>query len=205
VEERLNIVEKVVGLLLEPRKTLEYLGKKPDLLGPVIILFLVNLFGLPIQEYSQALLQSVQLPASRALTFSVQIFAAYLGWLIISLIYLGLTRVLGGKANYRQMLCLSGYIQFIALLGTLIKTPVLAISGNLITFSPAIFLDLQQRLYSPFGAFLERFDLLNLYSLFLLGLGFIIIAGLSKTKTILLLGFFWIMGTIFSVLGAIIL
>jgi len=205
VEERLNLVERVVGLLIEPRKTLNYIGENPDLLGPIIIIFLVNLFSLPIQEYSQDLLEMVQLPASRSLVFSVQIFAAYLGWLLIGAIYLGLTRILGGVANYRQLLALSGYIQFIALLGTMIKTPVLALTGNLITFSPAIFLEFQQRFYTPLGALLERFDLLNLYSLFLLGLGFFIIARLSRKRTIVLIGFFWVWGTIFSVLGAMIL
>jgi len=205
MEKRLNLIERVVGLLIEPHKTLKYIGENPDLLGPVIIIFLVNLFAIPIQEYSQDLLERLQVPASRSLMFTAQIFAGYLGWLIIGAIYLAITRVLGGTANFRQLLALSGYIQFIALLGIMVKTPVLAITGNLITFSPAIFLEVQERIYTPLGAMLERFDLLNLYSLFLLGLGFITIARLSLKKTIILMGFFWIWGTIFSVLGAMFL
>ncbi len=204
MQEPLNPLERVIGLLLEPRKTLTYIRKNPDLLMPVIIIFLVNLFALPIQETTQDFSRMFQIPASRTFLFFVQISSAYLGWLIIGAIYLLFSRILGGTAGYRQMLSLAGYLQFIPLLGTLIITPVLAFTGNLITFSPAIFMDYQQRLFTPLGAFLERFDLLNLYSLFLLGLGFIIIAGISRTKTIFLLGFFWLMGTIFSVLGTLI-
>ncbi len=202
MDPTINPLGRALGLLIEPRRILDDIRRKPDLLGPVIIVLLGALFALPVQEYSQQIYDIYPMPLPRYLSLFTQSLAALLGWLLMGLIYLIFTRILGSRISYRHLLSLTGYIQFIPLLGNLIGTAGLVLTGHLITLSPAFFLDHQDRLYSPLGAFLERFNIIYLVTLFLLGMGLHRVAGLSRLRVSLLIIFFWVVGTVFSVMGA---
>ncbi|GEM_PF-1244317 len=202
MEPNTNPLGRALGLLIEPRRIMDEIRGKPDLLGPVIILILGSIFALPVQEYTQQIYDIYPMPLPRYLSLFTQSIAALLGWLLMGLLYLIFTRILGSKTSYRHLLSLTGYIQFIPLLGNLIRTAGLVLTGHLITLSPAFILDYQDRLYSPLGALLERFNIIYLLTLFLLGMGLHRVAGLSRLRASLLIIFFWVLGTVFSVMGA---
>ena len=212
----MNLIEKIGGAIVSPRKTFEYLANNPDWKGP-FLLMLVSIFlgmGLMIMIFHN-MPTEIGVPRSVLIVGSIGGLVAiavtcYIGWLIrTALIYL-FGSIAKGRARFYALFSVVGYAWIPLFIRGLLYTVVFTIKPpvgllscgsssyyaamsamrlptNLIFFFPSI------EHTSPLIALLSQIDLFLFWGLALMVLGVFFVFRFNLKKSILIVFSYWVL------------
>ncbi len=216
--EKLNFIERIIGIFTKPTQVFEYLRLKPDILTPIIITIIISLitsflvYDIAINEQIVKYEQNDRIPdeqkeriiegieASKSgprriiYTTVFPILGVLVIFLVVSAIFLLIGNVLlGGKASFKKVLSVYGYSYLIvALLGTIIKLPLMLSKQTMkIDLSPAVFLGGTAE-GTALHRFISSFDVFNIWYLIVFGIGMAIIYRFSQLKGVVSVLIAWL-------------
>lgn len=207
--ESMNVIQRLIGVVLYPKRVFEYLKQKPDIWTPLIIAMVIAViashlvFDIAVNEQFAQLEESGRLTAEQVdqqrltlqsgpfrqiqLWVSPIIITAIMYFLIPVILLLVGSVILGGKASYMALTSIFGYSWVISysLIGSIIGLPLIVQEKTLkIAISLAAFLPDGMQDSTVYNL-LNAFDVPTVLCLGLLGLGFGIVYNFSSTKGIL--------------------
>ncbi len=205
VEKEINFLGRLVGVFTSPGAAFQSIARKPGWVIPLLVLIALNLgymFVLQpvlVNEQQQKTKQSLEeknvdseqqeviltqsakwmkitmLPIGAISMFIVVLITAGV-WLFFS------NTVLGGTANYKQLLSVVTYTSYIGFVGQLIKLPINLTQETMnVHFSLATFMSddlLKTFLYK----FLASVELFNIWTVIALSIGIAVVAKLNTKK-----------------------
>ncbi|MBN2355083.1 YIP1 family protein [candidate division KSB1 bacterium] len=204
-EGDLNLIQRIINVFTNPSATFKAVKVRPSWLMPVIIVLVLSLVmtyllqpviiqeqraktitsleerGMSQDQIDEALAQSEKfmkyliIPMG-AIGILVALLLSAAVWLFVS------KTLLGGSAQYSQMLEVSAYSSLITTLGGFIKLPIMLQKETLnVHFSLATFMSDSAKdtfIYK----FLVNSDLFNIWSIAVLCIGIAIVSGLKVKK-----------------------
>ncbi len=216
--EKLNFIERIIGIFTKPTHVFEYLRLKPDFLTPIIVTMIISLitsflvYDIAINEQIVRYEQNDRIPdeqkeriiegieASKSgprriiYTTVFPILGVLVIFLVVSAIFLFIGNVLlGGKASFKKVLSVYGYSYLIVvLLGTIVKLPLMLSKQTMkIDLSPAVFLGGSAE-GTALQRFISSFDIFNIWFLIVFGLGMAIIYRFSQLKGVVSVLIAWL-------------
>lgn len=202
--EKLNLVNKTVGIFTQPERVLASLKERPDWLFPLTVVILISiLFAVTTRRqmmefqkqsiYNSTIIQEEQKDEmiDRMENQSDEAFYVQsVGGTVVSTIFVYLVAagvflfvgnfILGGKASFKQIFAMYSWVGLISGLEYLIKIPlVLAKDSFQVYTSLAVLLDPSQSKTLLFQI-LNAFDLFAIWRVALWGMGFAVIYNFSK-------------------------
>jgi hypothetical protein len=201
------------GMIFSPGEQFERIREKPVIWFPLILLTIVMtvvslMSALNIDYSALPGMEMTAEDAEIAKTFGVVgaaitgFFAAPIGYLFFALIFWGITKIAKSDATYKQMLSMTIFSSFIVTIGQLLnQLIIMAIDGDpfMITTSLNSFIGETGVL----GAILNSIEVFNIWYYFLLAIGFIKVAKLSKTTAIIITIIFFVLGLIIAAVSGV--
>lgn len=202
-----SFVARVIGVFMSPSETFEDIARKPTILAPLLLIFLVQgavtyiqapaagedaatftesssfLQRLPVEQREQIIEQQLNPSTGRRVGSAVAAPVVVFVLLVIStLIFWGIGNLLGGEPTFKKtlsMLLFAGLIGIVA--GQLLKLPLIISKNSVagVTFSPALLMP-DLAFTSSKYRLLAIFDLFALWGTVVIGIGF---AKISKIST----------------------
>jgi hypothetical protein len=216
--EKLNVIQRIIGIFTGPVKVFEYLRLRPDYLTPIILAIILAIFSavlvydIAIDDQIIKIEENDKIPQERKETIidrlesskqgpqkivSITVFpilGVIIIYALISAVFLFIGNVLlGGKARFKQIFSAYGYSFLIAsILGTIVKLPLmLSQQTTQIHVSPAVFLDSSAE-GSALFRFMSSLDIFEIWSLIVFGIGFAIIYRFSQLKGVVSVIIAWL-------------
>lgn len=213
----MNLVERIGGAIVSPKKTFEYLSHNPDWKGP-FLLMLISIFlgaGLVIMVFRN-MPAEIGVPKAMLLIGSIAVLVGvtislYLGWLIrTALIYL-FGNIAKGKARFYPLFSVVGYAWIPLFIRGLFYTVVLtiklpvgllscgsgsrhaAMSAMRVPTNLAFFFSIEHT--SPLFTLLNQIDLFIFWSLTLMVIGVFFVFKFNLKKSILIVASYWVLVT----------
>jgi hypothetical protein len=202
-----NIIKRVIGIIINPGRTMDKITKKPDLLGPILLSILSSTIILSrFSLYKEALFDFYENnPDSRNYTkdyiiekinsntlfeLAISPIIAILILFILSFVVYKIIKFLGGKGNYIQIVSIFGYSYFFTkLISGLIIVITSFLTGEINLYSSPTslveyipYLENNSFLYG----FLKPIELFYMWALILLGIGIMKVSELKKNTIIYL-------------------
>jgi hypothetical protein len=197
-----GLFARFVGVVTSPRKTFEEIVQAPRFLGAMLLVAVVSGLAIGLFFSSEVgkgafldMMASRQQAPNPQATQAMEKMLPYMGamygvgaliWVpisttIISGILIGIFNVLmGGTANFRQMMAVVAHSQFVSVLGTLFVTPLNYARGTMTsTTNLAVFVPMLDE-NSFMVKFLGAIDLIMLWWLITLSIG---LAALYRKKS----------------------
>lgn len=182
--EAMGLMQCLVGVFISPVKTFRSLTIKTHILWPLVIIVVATvattLLGMGAMEsFSRLSMESAMarnpqqvspemIEAQLQMTLKFMIFLtpfiALITPLVKGLITQGTAKLFDGKGTMRVTISVICLAYMIAIVGGLVRLPLMMASNTLVTFSPAMFMGADQ-LGSPWASFLMNFDLFTLWYL----------------------------------------
>lgn len=209
--EKLNFLQRVIGIFTNPERVFRYLRAKPDYILPILLAVILTVFSsflvydIAINDQIAKVEKNDQIPDDRKELMLERMEASKQGaqriiymvvvppisvviiFLVTSAIFLFVGNIiLGGKARFVQVLSAYSYSYLIVLLlGLIITTPLILARQTVdVNLSPAVFFSPENIGQAMFN-FLQSFDILTIWFLIVFGIGFAIIYSFSKPKGII--------------------
>ncbi len=155
------------------------------------------------QAQKDAILDSIDSGSTSAAGLVIQtvlgvVFSIALWYLLPALLYmLGLSFGLGARLRYAEALGVTMLTALLHGMRELIRLPIMLINNTLHVYTgPAALADPEQR---ALLALLQRFDLFDIYRIFLLTIGFAAISGLSARRTLIPVLSVWLLASMIFV------
>lgn len=182
-ESKMGVLSIYKGLLLKPMDTFEKLKDTSKILIPSTIMALSTAIFTGINavysmDTTKAMLdemsksydpQTAQMMKGMSNFFASPIFAivsaligVYIGWLLISLIYYGVMKIVKGEGKYKQSLMVYAYSFVPIILGYIIKIIVIIATGKPIIFNNS----------SLISAIFNNMDIFMIWQIVLLVIGY---------------------------------
>lgn len=219
---QLTFLESIVKIVMEPVEVFKSICMKPRILLPyllitVVLLLTTTLMWEPLKEFTmKSMKYSMELQGQGDVELPDGMLKAIFMWMFLGMVFVaGLIVMLKGaivhlflqlfdsKGTFKQTISVILTSYLVVLIGVLIKTPIVMLSGNsMITFSPAIFLS-QEKMVDPVFNLLALFDVFSLWYLGLSILGIAIVHKISKTKAAIVVLVPYFIMVVFSALGVI--
>ena len=98
--------------------------------------------------------------------------------------------VLGGEANYGQMLAVTAYASLVKVIQTILTVPILLATGSLVVFGPGLLLP-EEMLSTFAGRLLSGMDIFTLWQVLLMAVGTGVMAGCATRRALFPLLILW--------------
>ncbi len=177
----LNLLQRIWGILVSPRQTLESLRDHPRVLGAILVLVVINILAtLALSDLivesqiekiqSRPNVTQEQIDKTAQITRITAPIGAAVGIPVIVFVVAGIlffvgNVVLGGDARFKQMVCGTAYMNMVAIPTLIVRLPLSLIKHDVnIKTSLAALLppDAPQ---GPFYHVLAQFDVFGLWTL----------------------------------------
>lgn len=217
--KKMELIERIGGAIVSPKKTFEYLANNPDWKGPFLLMLVSILLGAGLM-----IMVFRNMPAEIGVPKVVMIIGGiagligatiglYLSWLIrTALIYL-FGSITKGKARFYALFSVVGYAWIPLFIRGLLYTVVLTIklpvsllscgSGSCHTAMSAMRLPTNLAFFLPnieftssLLALLSQIDLFIFWSLALMVLGVFLVFKFNLRKSILIVVSYWVLVTV---------
>ncbi|MGG3891512.1 Yip1 family protein [Metabacillus fastidiosus] len=219
IELSKNTVEKkpsLFGMVFSPNEQFERIRERPVIWIPFIIVTLIGLAATIIGTLgidSSAQLNELGFSGDEAAAMEMSMkvgtiifgfFLAPITVLFSTIIYFAIAKIAKSQVTFKKMLSLNIFIYFIAGIGQLINTAIIAaINGDLNTMTMLTSLNSFVGAGGALGGILNSFEIFGIWSTVLSALGLHKVAGLSKTASWTIAIVIFIIGVIFlAVTGA---
>jgi hypothetical protein len=202
IEEMKMKKPSLFGMITSPAVQFERMRGKTPIAMPLIILLLITAISGALASYislnnpeiSEALAEA-EFKVPIAVTLGMGAVGALFGGAVVYFLSAAFYKVcmvlLGNDTTYRQLLGIVIYSSIISALGVLINIGIaLAIGGYEPTYTSLAPLFSDRTLH----AIAANFDIFNIWSYFVIGLGLNKVAGLSKTKATILVAVIFLIG-----------
>ncbi len=211
-----SLFERIIGIFINPRETMDDIAARPSWLIPMVLLILtsaLSVFFLQEAILDKAAVEMTKsnpnmtqeqidqaMPFIKGMTWVSVLLAAPIINLVIAalLIFVG-NVILGGQTNFKTAFAVTCWSGLISVLGSLVLIPIMRASGELISPTSLSFLDSSGDEGSPLFFLLSQIDLFRLWGMAVLGLGFAAAYKFSSKKgvTVALVawGIFVVIGT----------
>lgn len=197
-EGRWTFRQKLVGIVVSPKRTFEYLLDRPDILSPLTLLSSSTLF-LALVITPSALeagtrANQAQVPAqlmNLVIAFSIAfaLTTAVGSWLFSSLIYYVLSGLMGKVTSARATLSVFGYTLLPVMFRNFLRTAAALTTGDTLLAST------QEIVSRDFvGNLSASADLFIIWSLILAILGFSVINKITIAKSTMFISSIWVFG-----------
>ncbi len=182
--EAMSLLQCLGGVFVSPAKTFRSLTVKTHLLWPMVILFTVMILTTYLsmdalegftrialdaamaknpQAFTPEMMEA-QLQMSMKLLLITTPLMALLTPVIKGAVVQGISKIFDGKGAMKATVSVMALSYMILLAGGLVRLPLMMVSQNMVTFSPALFLRADQ-MATPLANFLMNFDLFTLWYL----------------------------------------
>lgn len=206
---KMNFIQRVLGVLVSPSKTMDDLCVKPRVLFPATLMAFspLLLIGLRFPLYKEFIRRSVEMSAQiQAEMFNMQMTAeqieqsvsiqsivglvstpisSVIGWVIGTAILFGIIKIFGGQGKFKQYLSITGYAGVITLFNYILITLVSFVTNNIYLDIPltSIANVLPQEMEGSFiFGLIKCIDLFSIWGMAVTAIGAAIVSKLSKAK-----------------------
>ena len=205
-QARKGFAARVMGVFLSPGETFEDIARRPTILAPLLLLFVVqatvtylvtpaqgqdaalftensSLLQRLSEEQRAQIIEDQRNPSSttRMVTAVAAPVVILVFMLIFALLYWGVGNLLGGQPTFKKVLSMLLFASMIGLVaGSLIKLPLVLSKNTLagVTFGPAMFMP-DLAITSARYRLFAIFDLFALWGVVVTGIGFAKVAKIS--------------------------
>lgn len=199
--QKKSLLDRFLGIVVEPSSTLGYVVKKPDLIMPLLIILLISLATIPageiIREQAlQSLPANVDLatvPAYSPLGATIQsILGLSVLMLLKGVLFSVLGILFGSKFNFKASLAVVGYLNFPSLIATAIVGATVKLNGTINNISLGHFLT-EEQLLSKLGIFLTNITPFSLWYLWLSVIALHHLWSISKKRALFITIIMWLL------------
>jgi hypothetical protein len=199
------------GMIFNPGEQYERIRERPVIWLPLILLTILMTIVAVISAFNidYSTMPGMEMTAEEeemTRTFGVVgaaivgFFGTPIGFLIFGLIFWGIAKIAKSDVTFKQMLSLSIFTSFIVTIGQILnQLIIMAIDGD-----PLIMITSVNSFVGAtgvLGAVLGTIEVFNIWYYFLLALGLIKVAKLSKPTAYIIAIVFFILGLIFAAVG----
>lgn len=223
--KRMNLLQRITGILLSPGRTTADLIEKPRLIFPLILvavsMLALYMARLPLYqdylrqntikslEYVQSLTgqtitpDMVEQSISRGFTQSVILLpvGSLFMWLLTTVIFFAVFKIFGSKGKFKQFFSITGYAYVITALYFLIVLAASFLTGSLHIDVPLTSL---ANLFSPdaTGGFLygvaKGIDIFSIWSYCVIAIGLAAVSGFRKRNAYILVAVIFVAGLLIT-------
>lgn len=141
-------------------------------------------------EEQRAVMEQMKEAAPAMTLVSVPIVSFLVLFLLGGVLLLLANPILGGEANYGQMLAVTAYASLVKVIQTIVTVPILLATGSLVVFGPGLLLP-EEMLATFAGRLLSGVDIFTLWQVLLMAVGTGVMAGCSTRKALFPLLILW--------------
>ena len=141
-------------------------------------------------EEQRAAMEQMKAAAPAMTIVSVPIVSFLVLFLLGGVLLLLANPILGGEANYGQMLAVTAYASLVKVVQAVVTVPLLLATGSLVVFEPGLLLP-EEMLSTFAGRLLSGLDLFTLWQVLLMAVGTGVMAGCSTRKALVPLLILW--------------
>ena len=141
-------------------------------------------------EEQRAAMEQMKAAAPAMTLVSVPIVSFLMLFLLGGVLLLLGNPILGGEANYGQMLAVTAYASLVKVIQTIVTVPILLATGSLVVFGPGLLLP-EEMLATFAGRLLSGVDIFTLWQVLLMAVGTGVMAGCSTRKALFPLLILW--------------
>lgn len=221
-----STLERIVGTFFSPVETFRSIAARPNILAPLIILFVLFLaVGATIAsriDFASAVRDKIASrpdmkpeQAERMIRFSSSIARGFayaspvisiIGLLVMAGVLLLVFRLFGGDGDFPQAFSVVLYTSFVSAIESILRTIVIVARGgmvsaealpNLLRSNLGFLTDLKE--HPMLFALLSSFDVFNVWMLALLIVGFAFVSRLSRMQSAAIVGGLWLLVVVFKV------
>lgn len=196
-----SVFDRIVGVFINPRETMDDIVARPAWIVPLVLLLLTSVVFMYFMqelilaqaetgmtasnpEMTQAQIDQAR-PFIKGMTWVSAIVGAPIFYLILAAVFLFAGNViLGGQTNFKtafSVVCWSGMI---SLLSSAVMIPVSLAKDEFTSVTSLSFLDSSRDLGSPLFFLLSQLDLFTIWLVVVIGLGFAAAYKFSSQKGI---------------------
>lgn len=141
-------------------------------------------------EEQRAAMEQIRAAAPAMTIVSVPIVSFLVLFFLGGVLLLLANPILGGEANYGQMLAVTAYASLVKVIQAIVTVPILLATGSLVVFGPGLLLP-EEMLATFAGRLLSGVDIFTLWQVLLMAVGIGVMAGCSTRKALFPLLILW--------------
>ncbi len=141
-------------------------------------------------EEQQAMMEQMKAAAPAMTIVLVPIVSFLVLFLLGGVLLLLANPVLGGEANYGQMLAVTAYASLVKVVQAVVTVPILLATGSLVVWGPGLLLP-EETLNTFAGRVLAGMDIFTLWQVLLMAVGTGVMAGSSTRRALVPLLILW--------------
>ena len=141
-------------------------------------------------EAQRAAMEQMQAAAPALTILSIPIVSFLMLFLLGGVLLLLANPILGGEANYGQLLAVAAYASLVKLVQAVVTVPLLLATGSLVVFGPGLLLP-EEMLATFAGRVLAGVEIFTLWQVLLMAVGTGVMAGSSTRKALVPLLVLW--------------
>ena len=144
--KQMSFLQKVIGVIVSPKKAMEAIAQKSDILYPILamllttpILYLIRypLFEQMVKTKLENTPQAAQMtPSMISLSTKIGLITApirvIIMWIVITFIFWGILRIFKGEGKFKQYLSVTGYAYTIVIISMIVTLIASYFTGSLI-------------------------------------------------------------------------
>jgi len=229
-----NTLQRIAGVLFAPAETFEDIARKPNLVGPMLVILLVSYIGafFIIPRMDWAAVTEAQMDAAKKqnpnmsqedidrMTRITSAFGKVIGWVgpllglamyvILAGIMLLAFRLTGGEGNFQQALSATFYAQMPLLISSIVTTIVVVLRGNVDPTQMATVVKsnpaflVDMKEHAVLFSLLSSIDLFTIWTIVLLIIGFAALSKSSKAKSAAIVIALWVVFILVKLVPAMI-
>ena len=141
-------------------------------------------------DEQRAAMEQMKAAAPAVTIVSVPIVSFLWLFLLGGVLLLLANPILGGEANYGQMLAVAAYASLVKLVQTIVTVPLILATGSLVVFGPGLLLS-EEMLATFAGRVLAGVEVFTLWQVLVMAVGTGVMAGCSTRKALVPLLILW--------------
>lgn len=222
VPPKKNVFQRIAGVLFAPAETFEEIARRPDIVGPLIVVILISFITtamiVPRMDFDTMMREQmaqqgreiddqgmkVATAFAKALAYTSPLWGI-IAYLVVAGVLLLAFRLFGGEGNYVQALSTTIYAWMpMTLKGIVMAIVAMArenvdpqtIGTTLVKSNPAFLVDMKEQ--PVLFALLTSFDVFSIWSLVLMIIGFAALSKVSRKKAAAIVISLWAVVIVFK-------
>ena len=204
----MSFLDRIAGLFYEPAMVFRSLCRRPDYVLPAILILLASAMSFvaalrldlssiltPDRLEAAAKVPRITMAVSSAVSVVVMMS---LGWVLRSLVFVGLGKAMGGEGRFAPSFSAQGYVMIAQFIGILLSTVVLLNVGRPVPLALSYFLP-AAKLRTPLGVLTGEINPFVLGYLILAPIAVAETAGISRRKALGIVMPVWILVVLIQV------
>lgn len=197
--KQMSFLQKVIGVIVSPKKAMEAIAQKSDILYPILAMLLTTpifylirypLFEQMVKTKIENTPQAAQMtPSMISFSTKIGLITAPIGviimWLVITFVFWGILRIFRGEGKFKQYLSVTGYAYTISIISMIVTLIASYFTGSLILDTSFASIT---NLFAPDlkGSFLygiiRGINLFSIWQFIVYAIGLKVVSKLSSTK-----------------------